>query len=131
MLNGFTALSRCRATGKRNLFCFLSRIFKNIVSFKCSTKMKKTNISSANADYSSLEMWLNSENRFFTHHFAEPGKIVSNKKAFACIQVLISLITLLSFNFSNPLMSLVCALWFASSVILLNSLNKLEGGQSC
>lgn len=90
--------------------------------------MKKTNISSANADYSSLEMWLNSENKFFTHHFAEPGKIVSNKKAFACIQVSISLITLLSFNFSNPLMSLVCALWFASSVILLNSLNKPEGG---
>ena len=96
---------------------------------------KQTTIAPAQqADFSTLEMWLNSESKLFTKFFADKGETISRKKALADSQLILSLVILLTFSFANPVMTLICALWFASSVILVKmverSSNK-EGGQSC
>lgn len=94
--------------------------------------MKKQTTTSANADFSTLEMWLNSESKLFTTFFADKGESISRKKALADSQMILSMLILLTFSFANPIMSVICALWFASSVILVKmverSSNK-EGGR--
>lgn len=94
---------------------------------------KQTTIPASNkADFSSLESWLNSESKLFTTFFAEKGETISRKKALADSQMIFSMLILLTFSFANPIMSVICALWFASSVILVKmverSSNK-EGGR--
>lgn len=82
---------------------------------------KQTNLSANNADFSALEMWLNSESKLFTSLFAEKGESITRKKALAALQVFLSLVVLITFNFANPLISLICVLWLASSVIIVKS----------
>lgn len=93
---------------------------------------KQTTTSASQADFSTLEMWLNSESKLFTTFFAEKGETISRKKALADSQMILSMLILLTFSFANPIMSVICALWFASSVILVKmverSSNK-EGGR--
>lgn len=92
---------------------------------------KQTTTSASQADFSTLESWLNSESKLFTTFFAHDGETISRKKALADSQMILSMLILLTFSFANPIMSVICALWFASSVILVKmverSSNK-EGG---
>ena len=88
--------------------------------------MKKTNIPSANAENSTLDMWLNSENKLFTNLFAETGESITNRKMLLDVQLLLSLVVLLSFSFVNPFMTLVCLGWFASSVMLVRQHEAAE-----
>lgn len=82
--------------------------------------MKKQTIAPAEqAGISTLEMWLNRENKLFTVLFAVKGESITNRKMLLDMQLLLSLIVLLTFNFVNPLMTLICALWFASAVLLV------------
>lgn len=95
--------------------------------------MKKQTIAPVQqAENSTLESWLNSESKLFTTFFAEKGETISRKKALADSQMILSMLILLTFSFANPIMSVICALWFASSVILVKmverSSNK-EGGR--
>lgn len=83
------------------------------------------------AENSALESWLNSESKLFTTFFAEKGETISRKKALADSQMIFSMLILLTFSFANPIMSVICALWFASSVILVKMVersSKKEGG---
>ena len=92
---------------------------------------KQTTISASNkADFSSLEMWLNSENKLFTEFFADKGEIITNRKMLLDMQLILSLVVLLTFNFVNPLMTVICALWFGSAVLLVRKYEKSdqEGG---
>ena len=125
---GTLPFSRCNATGKRNLFCFLSRIFK---LFKCVTIMRKETITPVQqAGFSTLEMWLNRENKLFTEFFADKGETITNRKMLLDMQLILSLVVLLTFNFVNPLMTVICALWFGSAVLLVRKYEKSdqEGG---
>lgn len=92
---------------------------------------KQTIVPVQQAENSTLESWLNSESKLFTTFFAEKGETISRKKALADSQMIFSMLILLTFSFANPIMSVICALWFASSVILVKmverSSNK-EGG---
>lgn len=94
--------------------------------------MKKQTTASANqAEISTLDMWLNSENKLFTNLFAETGESITHKVALANSQMILSLGILLTFNFANPIMSVICALWFASSVLLVKMVERnsnKEGG---
>ena len=88
---------------------------------------KQTTISASNkADFSSLEMWLNSENKLFTEFFAGKGETVTNKKMLLDMQLILSLVVLLTFNFVNPLMTLICALWFASADLLVRKYEQSD-----
>lgn len=88
---------------------------------------KQTTISASNkADFSSLEMWLNSENKLFTEFFAGKGETVTNKKMLLDMQLILSLVVLLTFNFVNPLMTLICALWFASAALLVRKYEQSD-----
>lgn len=92
---------------------------------------KQTTIPASKADLSSLESWLNSESKLFTTFFAEKGETISRKKALADTQMILSMVILLTFSFANPIMSVICALWFASSVMLVKMIertSKKEGG---
>ena len=44
---------------------------------------KQTTIPANQADFSTLEMWLNSESKLFTTFFADKGETISRKKALA------------------------------------------------
>lgn len=92
---------------------------------------KQTTISASNkADFSSLEMWLNRENKLFTEFFADKGETITNRKMLLDMQLVFSLVVLLTFNFVNPLMTVICALWFGSAVLLVRKYEKSdqEGG---
>ncbi|MDY3266220.1 MAG: hypothetical protein SOX26_01560 [Phocaeicola sp.] len=93
---------------------------------------KQTTIPANQADFSTLEMWLNSESKLFTTLFADKGESISRKKALAEIQMFTSLVILLTFSFANPIITAICALWFASSVILVKMVgcgSDKEGGE--
>lgn len=82
--------------------------------------MKKQTIAPAQqVENSTLEMWLNRENKLFTELFADKGESITNRKMLLDMQLLLSLIVLLTFNFVNPLMTLICTLWFGSAVLLV------------
>ena len=93
---------------------------------------KETTIPAGNkAEISTLDMWLNSENKLFTNLFADSGESITHKVALANSQMILSLGILLTFNFANPIMSVICALWFASSVLLVKMVERnsnKEGG---
>ena len=81
---------------------------------------KETTIPAGNkAEISTLDMWLNSENKLFTNLFADTGESITNRKILLYVQLLLSLVVLLSFSFVNPFMTLICLGWFASSVMLV------------
>lgn len=94
---------------------------------------KETTIPAGNkAEISTLDMWLNSENKLFTNLFAETGESITNRKMLLDVQLLLSLVVLLSFSFVNPFMTLVCLGWFASSVMLVRQheeMNKKGGSK--
>ena len=94
--------------------------------------MKKQTIAPAQqAGFSTLEMWLNRENKLFTELFADKGESITNKKMLLDMQLILSLVVLLTFNFVNPLMSVICALWFGSAVLLVKKYEEhdvREGG---
>lgn len=93
---------------------------------------KQTTIPASKAELSSLESWLNSESKLFTTFFAHDGESILRKKALADLQMILSMVILLTFSFANPLMSVICALWFASSVVLVKMLERgsnKEGGK--
>lgn len=95
--------------------------------------MKKQTIAPAQQiENSTLEMWLNGESKLFTTFFAEKGEMISRKKALADSQMILSMVILLTFSFANPIMTIICALWFASSVILVKIVERnsnKKGGQ--
>lgn len=66
-----------------------------------------------------LTDWLNSENKLFTEFFAGSGETITNRKMLLDMQLILSLVVLLTFNFVNPFMTLICALWFASAALLV------------
>ena len=79
--------------------------------------MKKQTIAPAQqAGFSTLEMWLNRENKLFTELFADKGESI----------LILSLIVLLTFNFVNPLMTLICALWFGSAALLVKKYDDTD-----
>ena len=82
--------------------------------------MKKQTIAPAGqAGFSTLEMWLNRENKLFTELFADKGESITNRKMLLDMQLMLSLVVLLTFNFVNPLMSVICAFWFGSAALLV------------
>lgn len=85
---------------------------------------KQTTIPANQADFSTLEMWLNGESKLFTKFFAEKGEVISRKSALADTQLMISMIFLFSCNFENILIAVICILWFASSVIIVKMLEQ-------
>lgn len=88
---------------------------------------KETTIPAGNkAENSTLEMWLNSENKLFTNLFADSSESITNKKMLLDVQLLLSLTVLLSFSFINPIMTLICLGWFASSVMLVRQHDNTE-----
>lgn len=88
---------------------------------------KETTIPAGNkAEISTLDMWLNSENKLFTNLFADSGESITNRKMLLDVQLLLSLVVLLSFSFVNPFMTLVCLGWFASSVMLVRQYEEMD-----
>lgn len=82
--------------------------------------MKKQTIAPAQqAEISTLDMWLNRENKLFTDLFADKGESITNKKMLLDMQLILSLVVLMTFNFVNPIMSVICALWFGSAALLV------------
>lgn len=89
--------------------------------------MKKQTIAPAQqAGISTLEMWLNSENKLFTELFADKGESITNKKMLLDMQLMLSLVVLLTFNFVNPLMTLISALWFGSAALLVKKYDDTD-----
>ena len=82
------------------------------------------------AGFSTLEMWLNRENKLFTEFFADKGESITNRKMLLDMQLILSLVVLLTFNFVNPLMTLICALWFGSAALLVRKYEDSEKGGS-
>lgn len=97
-----------------------------IVSFKSATKMKKQTTIPANQGFSTLEMWLNSENKLFTELFADKDESITNRKMLLDMQLMLSLVVLLTFNFVNPLMTIICALWFGSAALLVKKYDDTD-----
>lgn len=92
--------------------------------------MKKQTIAPAGqAGFSTLEMWLNSENKLFTELFADKGESITNKKMLLDMQLMLSLVVLLTFNFVNPLMSVICAFWFGSAALLVKKYEETDNGK--
>lgn len=88
---------------------------------------KETTIPAVNkAEISTLDMWLNSENKLFTNLFAETGESITNKRMLLNMQLILSLVTLLTFSFANPVMTLICAFWFGSSVLLVRKYEESD-----
>lgn len=88
---------------------------------------KETTIPAGNkTEISTLDMWLNSENKLFTNLFADSSESITNKKMLLDVQLLLSLTVLLSFSFINPIMTLICLGWFASSVMLVRQHDNTE-----
>lgn len=89
--------------------------------------MKEQTTTSANhAEISTLEMWLNSENKLFTNLFAEKGKSITNRKMLLDMQLILSVTVLVSFTFVNPIMTLIGLGWFASSVMLVRQQEDMD-----
>lgn len=91
---------------------------------------KETIVSAQHAEVRTLTDWLNSENRLFTEFFADKGETITNRKMLLDMQLILSLVVLLTFNFVNPLMTVICALWFASAALLVRKYEQSdeEGG---
>ena len=88
-------------------------------------KQQTTN-SASQAEISTLEMWLNSENKLFTYLFADKGESITNRRMLLNMQLILSLVTLLTFSFANPVMTLICAFWFGSSVLLVRKYEESD-----
>lgn len=82
------------------------------------------------AEVRTLTDWLNRENKLFTEFFAGKGETITNRKMLLDMQLILSLVVLLTFNFVNPLMTVICALWFGSAVLLVRKYEESdqEGG---
>ena len=80
---------------------------------------KQTTTSASQAGFSTLEMWLNRENKLFTELFADKGESITNRKMLLDMQLILSLVVLLTFNFANHVMTLICAFWFGSAALLV------------
>lgn len=88
---------------------------------------KETTIpASRKAETSTLEMWLNSENKLFTNLFAEKGESITNRKMLLDMQLILSISVLVSFTFVNPIMTLIGLGWFASSVMLVRQQEDMD-----
>ena len=93
--------------------------------------MKKlTSVSAKQTEVRTLTDWLNSENKLFTEFFADKGESITNRKMLLDMQLIFSLVVLLTFNFVNPLMTLICALWFGSAALLVRKYEDSEKGGS-
>lgn len=91
--------------------------------------MRKETIAPAQqAEVRTLTDWLNSENKLFTEFFADKGESITNRKILLDMQLILSLVALLTFNFVNPLMTLICALWFGSAALLVRKYEESEKG---
>lgn len=91
--------------------------------------MRKETIAPAQqAEVRTLTDWLNSENKLFTEFFADKGEIITNRKMLLDMQLVFSLVVLLTFNFVNPLMTVICALWFGSAALLVRKYEESEKG---
>lgn len=91
--------------------------------------MRKETIAPAQqAEVRTLTDWLNRENKFFTEFFADKGETITNRKMLLDMQLIFSLVVLLTFNFVNPLMTLICALWFGSAALLVRKYEESEKG---
>lgn len=82
-------------------------------------KKQTTTVPVQQVEVRTLTDWLSSENKLFTNLFADTGESITNRKMLLYVQLLLSLVVLLSFSFVNPFMTLVCLGWFASSVMLV------------
>lgn len=90
---------------------------------------KQTTIAPAQqAEARTLTDWLNSENKLFTEFFADKGEIITNRKMLLDMQLVFSLVVLLTFNFVNPFMTVICALWFGSAALLVRKYEESEKG---
>ena len=90
---------------------------------------KQTTIAPAQqAEARTLTNWLNSENKLFTEFFADKGEIITNRKMLLDMQLVFSLVVLLTFNFVNPFMTVICALWFGSAALLVRKYEESEKG---
>lgn len=88
---------------------------------------KETTIPAGNkAETSTLEMWLNSENKLFTNLFAEKGESITNRKMLLDLQLIMSIAVLVSFTFVNPIMTQIGLGWFASSVMLVRQQEDMD-----
>ena len=90
---------------------------------------KQTTIPANQAGFSTLEMWLNSESKLFTKFFADKGESITNRKMLLDMQLMLSLVVLLTFNFVNPIMSVICALWFASAALLVKKYEETDNAK--
>ena len=91
--------------------------------------MRKETIAPAQqAEARTLTDWLNSENKLFTEFFADKGEIITNRKMLLDMQLVFSLVVLLTFNFVNPFMTVICALWFGSAALLVRKYEESEKG---
>lgn len=91
--------------------------------------MRKETIAPAQqAEVRTLTDWLNSENKLFTEFFADQGETITNRKMLLDMQLILSLVVLLTFNFVNPLMTVICALWFGSAALLVQKYEESEKG---
>ena len=91
---------------------------------------KQTTVSVQQAEVRTLTDWLNSENKLFTEFFADKGESITNRKMLLDMQLILSLVVLLTFNFVNPLMTVICALWFGSAALLVRKYEDSEKGGS-
>ena len=91
---------------------------------------KQTTVSVRQTEVRTLTDWLNSENKLFTEFFADKGESITNRKMLLDMQLILSLVVLLTFNFVNPLMTLICALWFGSAALLVRKYEDSEKGGS-
>lgn len=89
--------------------------------------MRKETIAPAQqAEVRTLTDWLNRENKLFTEFFADKGEIITNRKMLLDMQLVFSLVVLLTFNFVNPFMTVICALWFASAALLVRKYEQSD-----
>ena len=91
---------------------------------------KQTTVSVRQTEVRTLTDWLNSENKLFTEFFADKGETITNRKMLLDMQLILSFVVLLTFNFVNPLMTLICALWFGSAALLVRKYEDSEKGGS-
>lgn len=87
---------------------------------------KQTTVSVRQTEVRTLTDWLNSENKLFTEFFADKGESITNRKMLLDMQLILSLVVLLTFNFVNPLMTLICALWFGSAALLVRKYEQSD-----
>ena len=68
-------------------------------------KKQTTTVPVQQVEVRTLTDWLNSENKLFTNLFADTGESITNRKILLYVQLLLSLVVLLSFSFVNPFMT--------------------------